>query len=250
MRRLAAIQALACGLVWGQAGPYERQKVDPEAARRGRAIYTQNCINCHGALAKGTDNGPDLIRSSLVLRDRLGNELGPALKKLPGHNTNLTSAQVTDMTHFLKELVEASAKNRNPTQSPNVLTGNADAGKAFFQGAGGCAKCHSVTGDLAGIGKRFEDAVDLQQRFLFPRRTKALEAKVTPADGQTVTGQLLRIDDFNIVLKDSQGQFHDWKRVPSLKVDIDDPLTAHQTLLDVYSDKDIHNIVRYLESIK
>src|SRR5258705_230849 len=140
MRRLAAIQALACGLVWGQAGPYERQKVDPEAARRGRAIYTQNCINCHGALAKGTDNGPDLIRSSLVLRDRLGNELGPALKKLPGHNTNLTSAQVTDMTHFLKELVEASAKNRNPTQSPNVLTGNADAGKAFFQGAGGCAK--------------------------------------------------------------------------------------------------------------
>src|SRR5277367_5952964 len=108
MRRLVALSALACGGLLGQAGPYERQKVDPEAARRGRAVWAQYCINCHGNQAKGTDDGPDLIRSPLVLRDRLGNELGPALKKLPGHNANLTDAQVTDITHFLKELIEAS----------------------------------------------------------------------------------------------------------------------------------------------
>jgi len=74
--------------------------------------------------------------------------------------------------------------------------------------------------------------------------------KVTTASGQTVTGQLVRIDDFNVALKDSKGQYQDWKRTPGMKVDIDDPLTAHQTLLDVYTDKDIHDVVRYLESIK
>jgi cytochrome c oxidase cbb3-type subunit 3 len=250
MRRLIALLALACGPLPGQGGPYERQKVDAEAARRGRAVYAQFCINCHGAQAKGTDSGPDLIRSPLVLRDRLGNELGPALKTLAGHNVGLMAAQVTDITHFLKDVVEASAKNRNPTQSPNVLTGNSEAGRTFFNGAGGCAKCHSVTGDLVGIGRRFEDPVDLQQRFLFPRRSKPLQVKVTPAGEQAVTGALVRIDDFNVAIKDAQGQYRDWKRGPQVNVEIDDPLTAHQTLLDVYSDKDIHNIVRYLESLK
>jgi cytochrome c oxidase cbb3-type subunit 3 len=250
MRRLIVLLVLTCGCLLGQGGPYERQKVDSEAARRGRAVWAQFCINCHGNLAKGTDNGPDLIRSPLVLRDRLGNELGPSLKTLPGHNVGLTAAQVTDITHFLKELIEANAKNRNPTMSPNVLTGDANAGKAFFNGVGGCAKCHSVTGDLAGIGRRFEDPIDLQQRFLFPRRTKPIMVKVTPPSGPTVTGTLIRVDDFNISIKDAQGQYRDWKRVPQLHVEMDNPYAAHETLLDVYTDKDIHNVVRYLESQK
>jgi cytochrome c oxidase cbb3-type subunit 3 len=245
-----ALQAILCGVVFGQAGPYERQKVDPEGARRGRAVYALQCINCHGLQAKGTDNGPDLIRSTLLLKDRLGNELGPALKKLPGHNLGLTPEQVTDLTHFLKEQIEASAKNRNPTKPPNVLTGNADAGRAFFNGKGGCAKCHSVTGDLKGIGGKFEDAIDLQQRFLFPRRSKPLQVKVTPVGGETVTGQLVRIDDFDVAMKDGKGQYRNWKRTAGFKVEIEDPLTAHQALLDVYSDKDIHDVVRYLESLK
>ena len=251
MRRLVALHALACGFLFGQGGPYERQKVDPEAAKRGRAIYAANCINCHGVLAKGTDNGgPDLIRSALLLRDRLGNELGPALKTLPGHNTGLSAAEVTDLTHFLKQLIEASAKNRNPVTPPNVLTGDAEAGRAYFNGAGGCTKCHSATGDLAGIGGKVAEAVDLQQRFLFPRRTKPLQAKVTPAGGSAVTGQIIRVDDFNVAIRDAQGQFHDFKRAPDVRVEIDDPLAAHQALLDVLSDKDIHNVVRYLDSLK
>lgn len=250
MRRLIALLALACAALFGQAGPYERQKVDPAASRRGRAVYAQYCINCHGATAKGTDEAPDLIRSPLVLRDRLGNEIGPALKKLPGHDSSLTAAQVTDLTHFLKEQVEATARNRNPAHPPNVLTGDAQAGREFFNGPGGCAKCHSVTGDLAGIGGKFEQPVDLQQRFLFPRRTQPTQVKVTPTGGTTVTGELLRVDDFNVSLRDKQGQFHEWKRGPELRVEIEDPLAAHRALLETYTDKDIHNVVRYLESLK
>lgn len=250
MRRVVAGGLLACGVLFAQAGPYERQKVDPAAARRGRAVYAQYCINCHGATAKGTDAGPDLIRSPLVLRDRLGNELGPALKRLPGHESGLSGAQVVDLTHFLKEQIEATAKDRNATQSPNVLTGDADAGRAYFNGAGKCANCHSPGGDLAGIGRKYEDPVDLEQRFLFPRRAKPLQVKVTPADGQAVSGELVRIDDFDVSLRDASGQFHNWKRNAGLRVEIDDPLTAHHELLDAYTEQDIHNVVRYLESLK
>ena len=250
MARHLILLPLACAIAFGQAGPTDRQKVDSAAVFRGRQLYSQYCINCHGALAKGTDNGPDLIRSPLVLRDRLGNEIGPALRKLPGHKADLSAAQVTDITHFLKQQVEATAKDRNADEPPNVLTGNAEAGRAYFNGAGGCTKCHSATGDLAGIGRRYKDAVDLQQRFLFPRATKPVMAKITPRGGQAVSGELVRIDDFTVSVRDASGQYHEWTRSGDLAVELDNPLSAHYDMLDSYTDQEVHNVVRYLESLK
>ena len=249
MRRLAVAQALACAVLFGQAGPYVRQQVDNAAAARGRQVYTQFCINCHGALAKGTEQGPDLIRSPLVLRDRLGDQVGPALKKLANHKADLTRAQLADLTHFLKDQIEATAKNRNPVRPPNVLTGDAEAGKTYFNGAGKCSTCHSPTGDLAGIGRKYPP-VELQQRFLFPRRSKPLQVTVTPAEQRAVTGALERIDDFNISLRDASGERRSFSRSSAVKVDIDDPLTAHNQMLDSYRDQNIHDVVRYLESLK
>jgi mono/diheme cytochrome c family protein len=251
MRRLVvlALGSFCCGSLWGQAGPYERQQVDPAGAARGKRVYTQFCINCHGASAKGTEQGPDLIRSPLVLRDRLGDQIGPALKKLASHKTDLTNAQVTDLTHFLKDQIEATAKDRNPVNPPNVLTGNLEAGRAYFNGAGECSTCHSSSGDLAGVGSKY-NPLDLQQRFLFPRRSKPLQVTVTPSGGQPVTGTLERIDDFSVALRDSSGEYRAWTRGPAVRVDINDPLSAHNQMLDAYTDQDMHNVVRYLESLK
>jgi mono/diheme cytochrome c family protein len=227
-----------------------RQKVDAAAAQRGRGFYSQRCADCHGEQGKGTDMGPDLMRSPLMMRDRLGSELGPALKRLPGHDSGLSAMQVADITHFLKQQIEETAVNRNPVKPPNVLMGDAKAGRAYFEGAGGCSGCHSVTGDLAGIGKKFADPMDLQQRFLFPRRAKPQRVKVTPPGEPTVAGELVRIDDFDVSLRDGAGQLRSWKRNAALRVEVEDSLDRHHELLDVYTDRDIHNVVRYLESLK
>src|SRR4051812_12304656 len=64
-------------------GPYNKQIVDPAAANRGRSVYAVECVDCHGPTARGTNDGPNLIRSLVVLRNRLGSELGPFMKK--GH---------------------------------------------------------------------------------------------------------------------------------------------------------------------
>ena len=251
MRRVSvqvAVASLFSGLVFGQAGPSDRQKVDAAAAKRGSALYTQYCINCHGAAARGTDDAPDLTRSPLVLRDRLGNELGLALQRLPGHNTALAAAQVTDLSHFFKQQVEAIARNRRTETPPNVLIGDAQAGRAYFEGAGQCSQCHSATGDLAGVGRRYQP-IDLQQVFLFPA-PKPRIATVTPASGPVVTGEVVKIDDFDISLKDAAGQFHAWTRGPDVRVVINDPLRRHHEMLERYTDSDIHNVVRYLESLK
>jgi cytochrome c oxidase cbb3-type subunit 3 len=249
-----AIHVVLTAMFAAQGGPTERQRIDNAAADRGRLLYAQHCINCHGSTAKGTDNGPDLIRSSIVLRDRLGNGIGPAIQKGASHSARLTGAEVVDLSHFLHQRVEAIANNRNPRGTLNVVTGNAEAGRAYFNGAGKCNTCHSPTGDLAGIATRIPVPVNLQQRFLFPTLTrggpKQIEVTVTPANARPVSGTLVRIDTFYVSLRDASGEYQTFRRAPNVKVEVRDPLSTHHELLDQFTDADMHNVLAYLETLK
>jgi len=237
-------------VVAAQGGPYQRQKVDDAAATRGRAVYAQRCINCHGSAAKGTERGPDLIRSIVVLRDRMGNGIGPALKSA-AHQARLTNEQIVDLSHFLHQRIESIASNRNPRAPIDVLTGDPEAGRAYFHGAGTCSTCHSTTGDLAGIAARIGDAVALQQRWLFPtsRRSGGRQVEVV-AGGRTASGALVRLDDFSVTLRDSGGAEQSFARGPNVNVTVRDPLAAHRALLDRYTDADMHDLTTYLWTLK
>jgi cytochrome c oxidase cbb3-type subunit 3 len=241
-------------LLVAQGGPTDRQKVDPAAAQRGRTVYAAQCINCHGSNAKGGPNGPDLIRSTAVLRDRLGSHIGPAMRAAAAsHQASLTAGQIVELSHFLRDRVEAVTRNRTPTAPVDVLTGDPEAGRVYFNGAGRCATCHSPTGDFAGLRTRTPDALTLQQRFLFPslaRSKKQVEVTVTPASGPPVSGTLVRIDNFSVSLHDAAGDYRSFSRVPGVQVDVRDPLTVHRELLDQYTDEAIHDVVAYLWTIK
>jgi cytochrome c oxidase cbb3-type subunit 3 len=73
---------------------------------------------------------------------------------------------------------------------------------------------------------------------------------VTPAGGASITGRLVHLDDFNVALRDDAGEYRSFKRTPSLKVVKNDPTQAHHELLERYTDKNIHDIVAYLENLK
>ncbi len=249
------------------AGSDNKQVVDEAAAARGGDLYKKECLTCHGPLARGTANGPDLVRSVLVLHDRYGSTLGPFLRK--GHpmesgakSEALTDAQIEDLSHFLHQQVNDTLRSGPYSKVINVLTGNPKAGEAYFNGAGRCNTCHSPTGDLAHIASKYDPAT-LQQRVVFPQTvgfgrrgkggiTKSLPVMVTviPPSGPSVTGVLLSLDDFDVSLRDSDGEYHAWKRTPDLKVEKKDPYAAHIALLDEYTDKDIHDLVAYLETLK
>ena len=250
---VASLATLGGSLLLGQPGP-TRTAVNSAAAERGKRIYLQFCINCHGSLAKGTEQGPDLIRSVVVLHDHAGTELGPALARLANHKRDLTRDQVANLAEFLKQRVEETAKNRNAVKPPNVLTGDANAGRTYFVTK--CSACHVPTGDLAGIARRY-DPVTLQQRFLFPRSggrsappVKRAQVRVTVGSGTPVMGTLDRIDDFTVSLRDSSGEYRSFPRGIDVKVEIDDPYAAHIRMLDEYTDTEIHNVVAYLETLQ
>ena len=244
------------------SGPSDLPVVDAAAADRGRPIYASRCIDCHGPQARGTDKGANLIRSVVVLRDRYGSEIGPFLQKghpsQGGTSTPLTEAQVTDLAHFLRQRINDTMRGSPIFKAGNIVTGDAQAGAAFFNGEGKCSTCHGTSNSLAGISGRLTP-VDIQQRFLFPRTgrgrgagagAQTITVTVTPASGAAVSGALLQMDDFTVTLRDSSGATQTFTRTPGLKVVKTDPLEAHIALLDAITDKQIHDVVAYLETLK
>ena len=247
-------------LLWGVAGLWaqgrlaNRQAVDP-AIERGRLQFLESCAFCHGANANGGTHGPSLIRSAVVRHDENGNLIGPVIRDgRPDRGmppVPLSANLVSDIAAFLKSRLAAadirSANRALQGSADRLLTGNADAGKAFFQGAGGCSKCHSTAGDLAGIARKYTADV-LQARFLYPQQTRRTVA-VTDADGKQYTGELLALTNYDVAIRDAGGWYRSWP-LSSVKLDSKDSLEAHRALLDKYTDSDMHNVLAYLETLK
>jgi mono/diheme cytochrome c family protein len=257
----------------GRGGGRGGAQVDQEAVDRGLQILVQHCGFCHGPTARGGSSGPDLLRSELVLNDESGKQLGEFLsvgrpdKGMPA--VRLSEAQVSDLATYLHAQVAAAA-NRGSYKILNILTGDAKAGEAFFSGAGQCARCHSPSGDLAGVGAKY-DPVTLQERILMPRGRGAgrgdgrggrgaggrggggpvVTVSVTLPSGESYSGALLRLTDFDVMLRDDAGQTRSWLRSGDApRVVVTDPLQAHADMLTRWTDGDMHNVTAYLASLK
>lgn len=256
---LSSKYTLAPTTIRGGVGPRDKPMVDPKAVERAEPLYASDCRPCHGPDARGTSDGANLVRSDVVLRDRYGSALGPYLATAhPRPVPSLTSLQVLLLSHFLRARVNDTLRGSPLFRPGDILVGNAKAGEAYFRGEGGCAACHSPAGDLAAIGRRM-DPVTIQQRFLFPnnagsrrRSTPAPEVTVTvtTAAGETVSGPLLHLDDFNVSLRDAGGAYRTFRRGPGVRVAKTDPYAAHVALLPRLTDKAMHDVVAYLAGLK
>jgi mono/diheme cytochrome c family protein len=178
-------------------------------------------------------------------------------------STALTEEQVVQLSHFLRQRLTDTLRGSPLFDVKNILTGDPKAGAAYFNGEGKCSTCHSITGDLAGIGTRLTP-VNIQQRFIFPvtggrgrggaagasaART-AITITVTPPGGQAVTGTRIEEDDFFVTLREPSGTVRTIKRVPGTTVTTSNPLQFHIDLLERITDKQMHDVVAYLETVK
>lgn len=251
--------------------------VDQAAHDRGRALWASHCIDCHGSQARGSETGPNIIRTKTVNFDRMaeqaGSVLGPLLKA--GHPTqskkpsaSFTDEEVVGLANFLRQRVNDTMRGSPIFTVGDIVIGDAKAGEAYFNGDGGCAACHNATArTLAGVATRIPEPVDLQQRMLFPGGggrgrgrgappagaapdRNAVTVTIAPASGPPLSGVLVEESDFYIALRDADGTIRTVRRTPGLKVTKTNPLQAHIDLLDRISDKQIHDLVAYLETLK
>lgn len=228
---------------------------DAAAAAKGAPLYKQNCGTCHGETARGSQ-GPNLIRSMVVLHDEKDEEIGPIIKNgrpqagMPGF-PNLSQDDIHNISQFLKLQVELTANRGTYNQTYSDLrsqtTGDAKKGQAFFNA--NCSGCHSASGDLAKIGTKFPQAAMMQARFLWPSSFAPRKATITAPDGHTFTGTIRQMDDFTVSLTDSSGEYHSWQR-DNVKLQMEDKLAGHRALLPKYSDADLHDLTAYLVTLK
>ncbi len=238
------------------AGPTHGGDTPPSsaAAAAGGSLFQQNCAFCHGRDAGGGETGPDLTRSKLVTADVGGDKIGDVVlhgrpdKGMPAFN--FSGEQIADLAAFIHaEQTKAMAQSgkRKGVDVSDLQTGNVEAGKAYFNGPGGCATCHSPTGDLAGIASKYE-GLQLEERMLYPKDVKS-KVTVTLRSGETVAGTLEYLDEFTVGLRDATGTYRSW-RVSDVKVKVDSPVDAHVALFSKYTDADIHNLMAYIQTLR
>lgn len=220
----------------------------------GEALFQQNCAFCHGRDAQGGETGPDLTQSRLVRRDRTGDDIARVIhegrpdNKMPAFNFSTQEVRsVIAFIHAREAEAVARPGGRRGVSVADLQTGNVEAGRRYFDGAGGCTKCHSPKGDLAGIASRFE-GLELEERMLYPHDATS-RVTVTVPSGEKFSGVLAYRDEFTVALRDARGVYHSW---PAGKVHstVDAPVEAHVDLFSKYTDEDIHNLMAYLQTMR
>ena len=258
----------------GRAGgftQFTRELAPQDVIVRGKSLYEANCASCHASDLRGSQTGANLLRSGIALSDQHGDKIGASLKT---HSPAITladtdSVAIAEYIHSVHATMsgQGSPPGRNPTGIElNVLVGDAKAGATYFAAA--CSKCHSVTGDLKGIGGKFSDARALQNAWVSGSSAAfggfgggrggaagaGNPATVTMPDGSKIEGTLVRKDDWLVILTLADGTRKSIARnngVP--KVDVKDPKDPHKTMvleLDDPENKKMHDVTAYLWTVK
>lgn len=235
---------------------------DPKKIERGKQTFSANCSFCHGSDARGGETGPNLVRSQIVLDDKNGELIGEIIRKgLPEKGMppiGIDAEGIEDVVQFLHSLQNIQ-RGMNSSEEPlDVLVGDAGAGETYFKT--NCARCHSVTGAFAGIGGKYPPKT-LQNLVVSGgggRRGGGAEdhvpptmAVVTLASGEKVEGKLARRDAFFVSLLTADGARRTFPlEGTKTMVEVKDPLQAHVDMLPKWKDSDIHNVTRYLSTLK
>ena len=237
----------------------QRKPGDPAAIERGQSLYGLSCRFCHGADLRGGDGGgPNLLRSTVVLDDDQGERIGPVLQGGRGAMPpfQFTTAQLADVAAYLHSFRVSSAERASVV---NIVVGDPKAGERYVSEA--CSACHTTVAlTTFASNPRLSDPKVLQQMWLMPgfagRGTGPIPAPVvraviTPAPGQRIEGELVRMDDFTISVRQADGTHRSFTTAgTNTTVEILDPLAPHKALLRRYSDADIHNVTAYLVSLR
>ncbi|HVW11363.1 MAG TPA: c-type cytochrome [Bryobacteraceae bacterium] len=254
----------------GRAGgfpQYTRQLAPQDVLARGKSLYDAQCASCHASDMRGVlaKNGPNLLQSTETFSDKHGELVAASLAKhspainLPEDDTYAISEYI----HSIQATMggQGSPPGRNPVGlTYNVLIGDPKTGEATFQKL--CSSCHSVSGDLKGIGAKYDDPKTLQNTWVSGGGGGGRgrgggaggQAAVTLANGQKLEGRLARKDDFLVVLILADGTR---KSIPIEngvpQVEVKDAQEAHKKMMLVMDDpdnKNMHDITAYLATIK
>jgi putative heme-binding domain-containing protein len=161
-----------------------------------------------------------------------------------------TDDEVWKMVAFVKRIGSVGLGEKAP--------GDAVAGKAVYEGKGGCAACHSIGPnggslgpDLSDVGRR-RDLKYLEESIVRPEadvpiRYRAIQ--VVTKSGQAIAGIRLNEDDISIQLRDEKDNLRSFLKDNIREIGHDNPslMPAYGSTLNK---KEIEDVVSYLSSLR
>jgi len=227
---IAGALMLAAGALAAQSVPKESYDFnyigqplsDPMLQKAKETFVLFGCSYCHGLNLVSRGEATDLMHSKLVGSDTDGKVIGgllragipqtPALSPMPQFS-DLSEQQIGDLVRWI-HYARAQGRFKELIEQKDPPPGNVAAGKALFSEK--CGSCHSASGDLAGIGKKYQGS-DVKAAFLKPKMMDEPRSW-------------------------KMAQLKDTKKAAARQ--------QHQHLLENYSSEEASNVAAYLASLK
>jgi len=231
----------------------QQTKYQQDAIDRGAALYQANCAVCHadGAGVPGIDLKAGIFRQSKTDEDLLAViKNGVPGTAMPAH-PNFPSYDILSLVAYIRTMRDYGAKP--------VKMGDPEKGKALFEGAGGCLKCHRVNGkgslaalDLSDTGALHPPAY-LERALLDPDAIAAAEPqnrfmRAVRRDGTVVVGRRLNEDTFTVQLIDEQGNLVSLEKAKLRSLTVEQG-SSMPSLKGKFNDDQIADLVAYLASL-
>lgn len=174
--------------------------------------YAKLCGGCHGADARGTQQGPGLAGSPSV-RARSKQNLSSVIRNgipsagMPGFD--LPAAGIDGLANLIASL--------NGFAAESAVPGDRAAGKRYFFDKGQCASCHMIYGEGSPIGPDLSNVAreltvdEIREALLHPDSRIAPGYGMVSArlrDGRTLRGFARSQTSFELALQDLKGVFH------------------------------------------
>jgi cytochrome c oxidase cbb3-type subunit III len=251
MRPLIGVSTCLFALIasgWAQSNPFP----SPEAETEGAALFQTHCSYCHGAHGEG-GRGADLTTGQYRHGGTDANLFSTIRNGIPGTEmpvVRATDEEVWKMVAFVKRLGSAGLGQKAP--------GDSVAGKALYEGKGGCATCHSVGHeggslgpDLSDVGRR-RNLAYLEESLVHPEADVPIRyrpLRLVTKSGQIVTGLRLNEDDISIQIRDDKDNLRSFLKTNLKEMGYDKP-TLMPSFASIFTKKEIDDVVAYLNSLR
>lgn len=249
LRALLSLCSVALLPAYAQqhAGQYDVADIE-----YGAQLFAERCVICHGEdgdlmpqanLRTGTyrnaSSDRDLMR---IIRDGVENTAMAA--------TGYADAELTALVAYLRNITNFDGSG--------VTLGDPVAGRALFEGEGGCTECHRVGGSgpshappLTSIGS-LRTAAALRRVLLDPRAGMLpinRPVRAVTADRRVIEGRRLNEDTFTVQLITTDDQLVSLDKTTLREYTIGTE-SAMPIYGEIFSEQQIADLLAYLLSLK
>ena len=233
-------------LLWATQGQIP---TDQASLAAGKTAYEVHCAFCHG---RGDDGFAANLVSPNLPHAPSDNSLFNIIKNgIPGSDMpaslGLSDSDGWKVAAFVRSLGRSA---------PQSVPGDRTKGAASFKGK--CAGCHMVNGtggrmgpDLSDIGAKRSPS-NLKTSILDPNASIVpgwSVAKVSMADGTTVSGVKLNEDQFAIMIREGNGKIHNIDKSKTKNIE-----RSTKSSMPVYQgnikDAELDDLIAYLFSLR